>query len=103
MARVVQFDTEMLANGYTPSEAMIYWYLRLVNYKVGWNWDVRPSIWLMVKTLHLSRRTIINWIQVLEQSWLINVERWYKIKNYYYIVDMHQFPACSSRDDSDWD
>lgn len=93
----------MLVNDYTPSEAMIYWYLRWVTYKTKGIWDVRPSIWLMVKTLHLSRPTILRWIEKLEQRRLIDVDRWYKIKNTYYIVDMRMYPACCDRDDSDWD
>jgi hypothetical protein len=103
MSRIAQFNTDMLQDWYTQSAAIVYGYLRWITYKTWWNWSVRPSIWLMVKTLHISRSSIIRWIQELEDNMLIWVDRWYKIKNTYYVEDMRKYPACCDFDDSDWD
>ena len=94
MARVIQFDTEMLKDGYTPTEAMIYGYLRWISWKTR-EMEFSPSIWLMKKTLHLSRSSIIRGIQRLEVTWLIDVARIYREKNTYYIVDMNKYPAIT--------
>lgn len=96
---MIQFDTEMLKDGYTPAEAMIYGYLWWVSRKTREN-EFNPSIWLMKKSLNLSRRTIIRWIQKLEETWLIDVARVYKEKNTYYITDMNKYPAITSFDEA---
>lgn len=97
MARISQFDTQMLRDWYTVSEAMVYWYLWRISRKTR-ECSFSPSIWLMVKSLNLCKRTIIRWIEKLERDWLIDVFREYKTKNTYLIRDMDKYPAINDFD-----
>ena len=94
MAWIAQFDTQMLRDGYTLTEAMIYGYLWWTTWKTEIQEEITPSIWLIKKTLNLSKRTIIRWIDKLEKEWLIEVYRFYKEKNTYFVIDMYNYPAC---------
>lgn len=44
MAWIAQFDTQMLKDGYTPTEAMIYGYLWRVTWKTEIQDAITPSI-----------------------------------------------------------
>ena len=44
MTRVAQFDTKMLKDGYTPTEAMVYGYLWWITHKTKIHEEVSPSI-----------------------------------------------------------
>ena len=94
MARVAQFDTQMLRDGYTPTEAMVYGYLWWISWRnrKQWLWDIiTPSIWLMKKTLCISGRSIIRAINKLEKTWLILVTRGYKTNNEYTVMDTYKY------------
>lgn len=95
MAWIVQFDTQMLKDGYTPTEAMVYGYLWHISRKAR-DLEFTTSIWLMVKNLCISRRAIIYAIEKLEETNLIEVYRSYKTKNTYIISDMDNYPAMSN-------
>jgi hypothetical protein len=43
MAWIAQFDTQMLRDGYTPAEAIIYGYLRWTSWKTR-EYEFSPSI-----------------------------------------------------------
>lgn len=99
---IVQYDAEML-DKYTHSACAVYGYLWWNTWKSWWNGMVRPSIWLMQKTLHMGYNSIVRGIRELEKWKLIEVDRYFNRKNEYYIVDMHNYPACANWDDTDWD
>ena len=44
MSWVAQFDTQMLKDGYTPTEAMVYGYLWWITHKTKIHEEVSPSI-----------------------------------------------------------
>lgn len=55
---------------------------------------VYPSIKQLCKDLRLSKRQVIDSLQVLEDGWLIYVyHRWYKRRNNYEIVDLDNYPC----------
>ena len=96
MAWIAQFDTQMLRDWYTVTEAMVYGYLWWHIWKskaVVW---VSPSIWLMKKTLNISWRSVIRAIDKLERTNLIEVTRSYKEKNEYYVPDLYKYAPCSN-------
>jgi DNA-binding MarR family transcriptional regulator len=97
MARVAQFDTQMLEDWFKPTEAMVYGYLWWCSWKSK-RWELEPSISLMSKTLWLCNRTIIRAIQKLEKRELIEVSRSYQEKNVYVLVDMSKYPPCNNFD-----
>lgn len=96
MAWIAQFDTQMLRDGYTPTEAMVYGYLWWHIWKSKAATCVYPSIWLMKKTLNISRISIIRAVDKLEKKWLIEVTRRYKQNNGYYVTDFDKYIPCSN-------
>lgn len=96
MTRVAQFDTKMLKDGYTPTEAMVYGYLWWITHKTKIHEEISPSIWLMKKTLNISRSSVLRAISKLEEAWLIEVARVYREKNTYYVIDLEKYPPCSN-------
>ena len=100
MAWIAQFDTQMLRDGYTPTEAMVYGYLwRISKRNIDNNeWViVSPSISLMKKTLNISERAVIYAIEKLEKTGLISVERHYKSKSSYIVDNMDKYQAISNK------
>lgn len=96
---MIQFDTEMLKDGYTVSAAMVYGYLWRTTWKTQIREEISPSIWLMKKSLNIGRASIVRWINELEQGWLISVYRWYRERNTYFVNDLDKYPACVNYDE----
>lgn len=100
MTWIAQFDTEMLKDGYTLTESMVYGYLWWVSRKTQIHEEISPSIWLMQKTLNIGRATIIRATDKLEKKWLIYIYKGgYKERNSYFVVDMDKYPACVNYDE----
>lgn len=95
MSWVIQFDTTMLKDGYSPAAAMVYGYLWWNTWEAKVIWDIKPSLWLMVKTLNIGRASVSRWIHELEKWWLVEVFREKNKKNIYFVCDLDKYPAVT--------
>ena len=89
MSWKAKIDTQMIRDGFTWIDGAVYGYLWCTANKN--NRKVSPSIWLMKKTLCISKRAIIYSIEKLEKAGLIEVDRWYKRNNTYTIIDQYRY------------
>lgn len=89
---------DMIDDGYTVSEAMVYSRLWWLSHHVDWADILYPSQEQIAKDLRLSKKWIRKALNVLEKDGLIEISRrWYKRRNNYYVIDMNQYP-CSLSD-----
>lgn len=93
--KITPINMDMIDDGYTISEAMVYSRLWWLSHHVDWADILYPSQERIAKDLRMNRRHVIRCLESLEKYGLIEVSRrWYKRRNNYYVTDLNKYP-CS--------
>lgn len=93
--KVTPINMDMIDDGYTISEAMVYSRLWWLSHHVDWADVLYPSQERIAKDLRMDSRHVRRCLDVLEKYGLIEISRrWYKRRNNYYVVDLNKYP-CS--------
>lgn len=93
--KITPINMDMIDDGYTISEAMVYSRLWRLSHHVDWADILYPSQERIAKDLRMDSRHVRRCLDVLEKYGLIEISRrWYKRRNNYYVVDLNKYP-CS--------
>lgn len=85
----------MLDDGYTRSDALVYSRIWWFNYKNTMEKRIVMSEDVISADCRLSRRQVSTSLKVLEDNWLLSINRrWVKKRNNYAVVSLDNYPCA---------